>query len=450
MIALSQLNFAGNCGNALISRRPSVEVCVLRNSLPTILIKEEMMRISSLIARSAVSIITILFLYAEPVYAQTNDECNLPISEIGISKEELMWRFFVAANCKTKNPDIPLAWQAWPEQSCLLAGGKDCTNISGTQRLHPSILAAKGATSPGPCQPMTTLYTMTNLDKREYGKFVPKNLTDQPVFCEEVHVNRAEADYIISPQSGFNLQTLEGQKSYIKNSKQKTINFPRAALEIKADWMPASSLRPSKTFNCDKPPSNLFVQKIGAECYALVAMHFSSKLKERWIWATFEAQSDVTNPNGCDPDLYTECVDNWGSLNKTTRKGQPTIPTSNLLTLMNKAGIDAAFKNYRLVGVQDNYYSPQYLSNSFVEFNAQVPRKDASCMTCHFNAAFTKNTEPITGNLNFGPFPGAPGTGIPLNSKVPSLDGWYLQDFSWLLGIMPAKGTTAAAQAGRK
>jgi hypothetical protein len=32
-----------------------------------------------------------------------------------------------------------------------------------------------------------------------------------------------------------------------------------------------------------------------------------------WLWATFEPNSSITNPNRCDPRLYDSCFDPWGT-----------------------------------------------------------------------------------------------------------------------------------------
>src|SRR5437667_263472 len=73
--------------------------------------------------------------------------------------------------------------------------------------------------------------------------FVPKNVTPTAVFCEEVYVNPSEAAFITSPPgaaSGVTLQTLTGQAAYIGASKIP-LQFPKDALEVKADWLPAAS-----------------------------------------------------------------------------------------------------------------------------------------------------------------------------------------------------------------
>ena len=81
------------------------------------------------------------------------------------------------------------------------------------------------------------------------------------------------------------------------------ITFPSSALEIKADWLRSDSLSPG--FDCDSnKPAGVYVEKINGKCYALVGI-FSSKLKTNWVWATFEPQNTQTNPNRCNPQLYS-------------------------------------------------------------------------------------------------------------------------------------------------
>ena len=106
---------------------------------------------------------------------------------------------------------------------------------------------------------------------------------------------------------------------------------------------------------------------------------------------------------------------------------------------MDQAGLPVEFRNYRLVGIQTTYSDPNKtmkLGNSFVEYNASVPAKQASCVSCHSYAMMNTATNPPSENPNFGAFPGTPPIG---NPGKPPAGNWIKQDFSWLLGIMPAK-----------
>ncbi|MCY7330421.1 MAG: hypothetical protein LH618_17865, partial [Saprospiraceae bacterium] len=270
--------------------------------------------------------------------------------------------------------------------------------------------------------------------------FVPKNLTSTATFCEEVFVNNAEAAFIKTPPGaapGVNLQTLSGQAAYIK--AKGTLTFPTSAVELKIDWMPSTSVTGAASFNCtNNKPKGVIVDVIDGKCYALVGMHISSKLYPNWLWATFEPQNSITNPNRCNPKLYSSCNDAWGS-NPALSTGAATAATKNLTNIMDQAGLPAEFRNYRLVGIQTTYSDPngtKKMGNSFVEYNASVPAQQASCVGCHSYAMMNTATNPPAENPNFGAFPGTPPIG---NPGKPPAGNWIKQDFSWLLGIMPPK-----------
>lgn len=369
-----------------------------------------------------------------------DDACAFP-TKPSASLEETAWRTFVAATCASGNAALPLVFETWTEQTCIVdPSAKGCSSKTGEARqLHGSHLrelAAKVALGLPPiaseCSSMTVKGTSTQLDP-----YVPTNLASSPTFCEEVFANAAELAYIQAPAPGQSLTTLSGQSTYVKAGN--TIDFPNPSVEIKADWLPASSLA-SSAFDCASPPAGLYTEVIQGQCYALVGLHVSSKLYPNWLWATFEPQISSTNPNRCNPSLYNSCSDPWGST-PATSTGADTAQTQELAALMKAAGLPAAFSNYRLVGVQIDYVGAQTtpLGNSFTEFNAQVAPQQASCITCHSYAEFNDAVSPAAENPNFGAFPGTPATGVPSTTVPPLPTGsWQSQDRSWLLGILPA------------
>ena len=134
--------------------------------------------------------------------------------------------------------------------------------------------------------------------------FVPKNLSATAEFCEEAFGNPPDAGFVEAPSTGAWLTTLTGQVSYASST---AMTFP-VAVEVKADWSPAASL--NNAFNCTtNPPAGVYVETISGACYALVGIHFSSKMLPNWLWATFEPQNTDTNPNRCNPKLYNSCND---------------------------------------------------------------------------------------------------------------------------------------------
>ncbi|HSR96041.1 MAG TPA: hypothetical protein VLM79_03170 [Kofleriaceae bacterium] len=362
------------------------------------------------------------------------------------TNEQTAWQLFVAASCQVNGK---MAWETWTEQTCFEnPKSAGCTPVAGAgagaahsrHRLHGSRLgaglrgvAAKPAVdaTPGPCGSMTTAANAP----AQLAPFVPSNVAKDAKFCEEVFVNPAEAAFVNAPAPNASLTSLTAQVAY---AQSQAISFPTASVEVKADWLPAASV--NNAFDCAKnPPAGVYTETIDGVCYALVGLHISSKLLPNWLWATFEPQNKITNPNRCNPDLYNACNDPWGSA-PATSTGAPTQATAALTALMTEAGIGKQFGDYRLVAAQSAYVdannNPIQMGNSFVEFNAGVLPHQASCITCH-SYAMTSTT--AQENPNFGAFPNTPSIGTPGPAPLPAQGGgtWVAQDFSWMLGIMP-------------
>ncbi|WP_206207931.1 mannan-binding lectin [Ahniella affigens] len=349
--------------------------------------------------------------------AAANDACAFPTAPLA-TQEETAWRIFVAMNCKASSG--ALTWETWTTQACL-NNPSDC---KGFGRFHQSQLR-NGSGSDDPkrtqgCSPMTV-----SGDKHLLDPFVPTNLSTKPVFCEEVTVNQPEMDYA-RPKG---LLSANGQTDYLFSQKG-TITFPTKAIEVKVDWVPASSFTNAK-FDCTKRNGQIYLEEIEGVCYAMASVHISSKLYPNWLWATFEPQYAITNPNRCNLALYNACYDPWGS-DPAESDGRNTNTTPALQALFTDAGtaLDPAFQNYRLTGTQTEFNQPEtsnaMLGNSFTEFNAQVKPQEASCITCHAYAQRDAN-----GNT--------PGGGAPKgDAKIgtPSiLTGHKSLDFSWFLGF---------------
>lgn len=367
----------------------------------------------------------------EAAKAAPDPACTLPAA-MASSNEETAWQIFVAANCAANGQ---LAWETWTEQTCWVEpSSSGCPSGAATEgvaaapvrRFHGSRLGnrlrrglAAASNLPNECNAMVTS-----------GRFAPKNLSKDPKFCEEVHVNPAESSFVTHPAAGQKLTTVAAQAAYAA-ANGGVINFPMAAVEVKADWIPADAL--AQPFDCaNNKPAGVYVETIDATCYALVGMHISSKLVSDWLWATFEPQNTETNPNRCNPNLYNSCNDPWGS-NPAASTGQSTDVTPALAALMKAANLPEVFSNYRLVGAQTNYVDsanrPVQLGNSFVEFNAGVPVHKASCMTCHSSSYILAGPPPTQKScclVEIGNPPAPPAKSIS-------------QDFSWMLGIMPAQ-----------
>jgi hypothetical protein len=387
-----------------------------------------------------------------------------PESLYGPSFAYLAWNLFLSAMAPAEGS---LTFETWTEQCQLspdMIGCPSAASVADAQKaagngngrvrmLHqsPGALVRKSAGSD--CGAMTTTPIA--------GYPPPSNLTRNATYCEEVFVSPAEASFVTRY-----LTTLVAQQAY-GNARNGTINFPGTgtndprlsldSLEVKVDWVPAASYK-QPAFACPDPTNTLYTETINGTCYALAGIHISSKVMPNRLWATFEPNSSVTNPNRCDPKLYGTCLDPWGTTSaQPYGKGQTAQQSPDLRQAMATANLNPAFRNYFLTGVQtqfvDNDGKPVLLGNSFIEFNQGVPPGKSSCITCHQYASFDgKQPPPGAPENNFGNPPrGWPSVGYACNQNqigncTPVAPNATSQDFSWMLGLMPYSDAGAKSQ----
>lgn len=377
-----------------------------------------------------------------------------------VQDAQFAWKLFVQAMTPTSGGG--LTFESWTEQCALQPQLVGCPAPSATaekkgRTLHPSPLAHRMAAKTGRKLSAVTANGVecNAMNTDGFSGFPPpKNLSGSAQFCEEVYVNPPEVQFV--QQNG--LATLSGQWTYA-NAHNAEITFPTESIEVKADWVPTSSFT-NPNFQCPDPTDSLYTETINGTCYALVGIHITSKEKPDWVWATFEPASAVTNPNRCDPKLYDDCFDPWGSTSKLPygkEQAGKVKQSTQLQQLMSGANLNKAFGNYYLTAVQTQFRDGRSkaipLGNSFVEFNAQVPPHQASCITCH-KYAYYDGVAPPAGSPenNFGSAPstgGWPNVGYACNKNqmqncTPVTPKSISQDFSWMLGLMPAGATTAA------
>jgi hypothetical protein len=353
--------------------------------------------------------------------------CAAP-NEVGSSFEETAWQIWVAATCPVNGDQYPFTvWENWIEQSRLFptdpSKGLKVPNAGSSTAehiVHASPLTL--ALDPG----LTTSVPSGLLGSPNPNCNKAKNPPPgQPglIICEEVRLNGAAEDYI----AGTNLWNRTSQAHAAANGDD--IQFPRPAAEVKVDWTLLNSIIPGA--DCNNPnslPSEftthpVHLEMINGNCYAMTGIHVMSKLIDKWIWATFEPQNSITNPNRCK-DLG--CLDPFGS-RPAKSNGRDTRLSQKLEQLMYAANLAPEWKNYRLDGVQTDYFSPKLLSNSIIEGeNGGIPANQASCITCHaLSSVKSDGTDGIT-LLN----PNARPVGFPL--PLPSKD-WIRRDFVWSL-----------------
>lgn len=197
----------------------------------------------------------------------------IPPTSMASSAAETAWQLWVAATCPVNQNQYPyVIWENWLQQPNMYPAnpsqGLVVPNAGQTANPHTLGSSPLGTLNGLPTDPNTGC-TVGN------GR----------VICEEVRLNGAAEDYI----SAEDLWNRAVQQQVADGSA--AIQFPKRGVEVKADWLQLSS--------CSSPPSGVHVEQINSTCYAMVGMHLISKLRNNWLWATFEPQNLTTNPNRC-------------------------------------------------------------------------------------------------------------------------------------------------------
>jgi hypothetical protein len=377
--------------------------------------------------------IAIFFSQTRASEAQS-DVCTFPTAS-SVTMEETAWQLFVAANCPTSKDHV--AWENWIEQLQFYpaTGAVGRAPISEKQvdrRLHGSPLARAEAMRSqdhhGLLTPITECNTM---------RAAPLNVIPNATICEEVRLNPDAAEFATS--NSYQLRPAQTAAA----KKGTDIEFPKRAIEVKVDWLPATDFE--TPFTCSNPPAGVHVEIINGVCYAMVGMHISSKLRNNWIWATFEPQSMLTNPLRCI--TFGDCNDPWGSDPAISSGGSGgfTQVSPALKSLMTLARLAPEFLNYRLDGVQVDFTAkdgaPTYLGNSIIEGeNVGLKKNEASCITCHSVSSINYD-----GTDGFSAFINLPKPPVGRHYKNPA--NWISRDFVWSMGFACPDPTSTGEQA---
>jgi hypothetical protein len=347
-----------------------------------------------------------------------------PPNHVLPSIEETAWRLWVAATCPVNDSQYPyVVWENWIEQNQLYP-----TDPANGLKVPNSLTPSNGASHLLHASPLT-------LNKNPgLGTVIPGLLgapdqscnksasppPNQPnlVICEEVRLNGAAEDYIAG--NGF-WKRAGQQKAALVGLD---IEFPETSVEVKADWIQLSTIG----LDCGHlPPAltqSVHVETINGACFALAGMHVVSKLLDNWIWATFEPQNLMTNPNRC---TVLGCTDSFGSKPARTN-GATTLLTARLSELMAAADLAPEWKNYRLDGVQIFFTdgrNPTLLGNSIIEGeNTGIPLENSSCITCHaLSSVKTDGSDGIQFRIGNNP----------IGEPEPLPPDWIRRDFVWSL-----------------
>jgi hypothetical protein len=344
------------------------------------------MKSSSNLTASFVSACGLLLLSGLPSAAQSasNPAMN--------SADEVAWQFFIQVNARAGGSNA--LFETWASDTDTFKPNPQFPATAAPLALHEPAVPNAG-----------------RLALQRGGRVMPMIAPGAGVL-EESRRNRESFDFIVQN----NLYKLSG----LRAAFGKTIAFPAAAMEVKANWMLVSKIPAfsgGKVTLADVP--KLYHVNTGSDGqqYAFVSMHIISKAVPNWTWATFEHKF---NPGRCDT---LGCRDSFGAEtglvkpNATANKEYPDcVKTPALKAMIAAANWDPAFANYCLKGSQTDFTDDTgldtRLGNSVTE-NGFV--EQSSCITCHGRAAWNK-TGAATTQAGFD------NNGAPLGPIQPS---WY-------------------------
>lgn len=217
---------------------------------------------------------------------------------------------------------------------------------------------------------------------------------------EEVRRDRPSFNYLVAN----GLWSTPGLAQYYAG--KQPVSLPTNTLEVKADWIPVSTLetwlnQPSSFILANFYTSKAQVGNGPAVTYALTSMHFMVKSPgfPDWVWANFE---NAYVPGRCD---VTGCTDSFGAQTAVvapnlTQWGQyGACPKSAAVSaMMTQANVAPVFANYCLTGSQSTFAGnvrPTLLGSPVIEvLNANVALTRSSCQSCHAGASFNASGTP--------------------------------------------------------
>jgi len=297
---------------------------------------------------------------------------------------------YVVKPCDPLKPVQPCNLPAWP--SARAAKVLESSTIGHDQSARAALAAGKATVQAiGPSQGCRAPGGLGTGNAAANSGFPVSGCVG-----EEVRRDRASFNYIVN-------NGLWSQAGLVKSfNGGPPVAFPANALNVKADWIPVTTLatwlgKPASFVKANfytalgsvsegAPPSVLM---------AMTSMHVSIKAPgyPDWVWANFE---NAYTPGRCD---LTGCVDNFGAAKPVVAPNKQDwgqygacAKTPAATAMLRKAKVAPIFANYCLTGTQVGYgtsANPTLLGSPIIEpLNADVPMARSSCISCHAAAAF--------------------------------------------------------------
>ena len=388
----------------------------------------------------------------------------------GVKFDRMAWDAFIGAVKPVADTAAPLltfeTWAtdadtyadppSWPGTQPVAEAARPRLQLSVQRRLKlPGALSA-AVTASGPDG--TAALNCGLPGDPQAGNFpvaahgTPQNGLNANCIAEEVRRNRASFDYIVG--QGLTTQTglAKAFERWAASGYKAGIDFPTAAVELKADWVPVPTvvtwLKQNGVAQADaalvRREYHTLTQSASpgvAVEFALVSMHVSTKQLPNWLWVTFE---HYLTPGRCDT---MGCHDQYGAAGAQSQV--PPKPEWNqqygtcdksaaLRREFARNGLSPVWNGYCMKVTQIDFVSTQPATrgrptlggNSLTErVNAATPMSMSSCISCHANAGFDSSGRVSTA-VSLSP--------IGANAAGPTIMSY---DFVWaLLNVPEPKG----------
>ena len=302
---------------------------------------------------------------------KSQDTCTVLPTQVGDPLNPSMqdpdlfaWTLFLSVNSPA--PPSGVLWETWADQVDVFEAQPN--------PLDPPIWdEIAGPAQPTQCQP--TRAQAVDEKKKRRRRHGEENIECTPTAHEEVRMNQATFDYIVST---LPLWYLEGQiETFHRFAPQgKSITLPTGSKEIKANWVDISP---------EQLPLYYYRETDEDQFIGLAAMHIISKDIPNWFWSTFEHVDNLCF------GLQLKAHDAFGFPDGPLGPMSPEL--EELFIMFGMDPVESVFANYRLQGAQTTYTDstgrPIILGNSVTEQGFQTT---SSCMTCHSRSVVGADT----------------------------------------------------------
>lgn len=364
---------------------------------------------------------------------------NLAVSD----PDQFAWRLFSLVNRSARPGSHVSLWETWIEQTTLYADPCE----------KPAWPGPNAGASPGKRSSLVEIMER-KIANREVSADGFNSLTGE-CNLQQVKVNRPFYDYVVNHDLWY-------QEGVIHRASTEGIDLPVDAIVFKADWALISDSdrsryqwrlvsredyeqafcgdSASKPGGCTSSCVDALPEGDEPLLLGLSSFHIVNKATPNWVWTTWNHADTLGR---CD---YIGCLDDFGSdpsyIPPHREMGgsyDPGTLTPRARRLLDEAGLNEAWRHYRLMGTQISFNDatgrPTLLGNAELEPGFG---NTSSCITCHSMATLGATGSSLSFLKSIQPFEGFVGTPDPswfyqAGTGSPVIPIVYQTDFMWQL-----------------